>query len=115
MATNAFFEQLAQENPRLAIKYMAHLASQMRGSSESTWNQAILARVEGDFDAVERACDREDALQVRIRELSEPYFKEHAIIGNNGTDGQSRLICDVLLEPPMSREYMMLPREVVDA
>lgn len=109
MASNPFFEKLVQSKPRLAVKYMALLASQMRGASDCSWDQAIRARIEGNYSAVELACDREERLQVRIRELSQPYFREHAIIGNNGSAGQSRAIFDVLLEQPMNREFMMRP------
>ena len=114
MQHNKFFEKLAHDQPKLAIKYLAHLAAQIQGNGvESARSQAIDGRIAGDYEAVGRACDREVALINRFAELSLPFFHEHVIVGTNGNDGQARDIFDIVHKEPLNREFLMLPREVL--
>ena len=114
MSHNNFFENLAHQKPQLAIKYLAHLAAQIQGDGVgSARSQAIDARIEGDYGAVERACDREVALRNRFEMLSLPFFDEHVIVGTHGNDGQARDIFDIIHKKPLNRDYLMMPRESV--
>ncbi len=112
MAQNAFLEKLAQEKPRLAVKYMAHLATQIQGDMrESAKSQAIFGRIDGDYSAVERACDRELALRERFMDIARPFISEYAVVGTYGDAGQARDIFDILHKEPLNREYLLTTRD----
>lgn len=112
MSSSEFFEKLALERPRLSIKYMSHLATQIQDGPESAKHQAIVAKISGDVSAVERACDRADELREKFMGIAQAYFEQHAIIGSNGDDMQTRVIFDILERQPLSREYLMRVREI---
>ena len=97
MPHKTFFENIARDKPSLAIKYMAHLAAQIQGDGiDSARSQAVDGRITGDYDAIARACDREEALRSRFTQLSASFFHEYGVVGMYGNDCQARAIFDLV-------------------
>ena len=106
MASFEFYDRLAIEKPRLAVKYMAHLAHQIQDGPSSAKSQALYARIDGDTEGVVRACDRADNLRAKLLSTAEPFFDRHGIIGDYGISGQARAIFDVLDRNPVNRDHL---------
>lgn len=102
-----FLERLAKDEPRLAVKYMAHLAFQIddRVNPDSAYRQIVTARVAHDESALEIARARDTALRDKFTELADTFFAEHFILaGHIRDDGQMRAICDVRFQEQTARQ-----------
>lgn len=102
-----FLERLAKDEPRLAVKYLAHLALQIDDTSngESARCQIVSARVEHDESALAIAQARDAALRDKFMLLADAFYAEHIILAGHGADhGQARAICDVLFQQQAVRQ-----------
>jgi hypothetical protein len=100
---NFFLEKLGAVDPHSAVKYMAHLAIQIQGynNPESALREIAAAERTDDVSALETARNRDLALRAKFTKIADTFFDTHGIIGSYGTNGQSRIIWDVMT--PRSR------------